>query len=79
MREAVSPSQRLSITLSCLATETLVKACNVLLDTFTARQTEGNRMDIVQFCPQIIQCFRARTTKIKLNLINTVYCATRQH
>jgi len=30
-------------------------AAHFLLDIFAAQQTEGNRIDIAQFCPQIIQ------------------------
>ena len=68
MREAVTLSQRLSITLRSLATGITLEALKFVKDyisisrnycagdAFNARRTDGNCMNIVQFCPHTVEC-----------------------
>jgi hypothetical protein len=52
-------------------------AFHFLWDTFTAQQKKGNRMDIAQFCPQIIQGIRDFTIEMELHLTcDKTYCVT---
>jgi hypothetical protein len=69
MQEAVTPSQCLFITLCYLANG----------NTFENLKTDSKRINIPQYCPQIIQCFQDCTIKIKLHLIDTMYCEKLQH
>lgn len=49
-----------------------------LLDMFTARQTDGNRINVAQGCPQTIQYFRCCTINLNLFDWDTVSFAARQ-